>query len=114
LTPHSGCLPTCRDPTRERLKLIARVVNVEEWAKKGPLSSYEHSLLNNYNDKPILTRPQQKFYSGRNYFEMDLDIHSYAWLARKAFSSFIPRLGEVSQSGTNNPVASQVLPVLAP
>jgi len=96
------------------LKLIARVVNVEEWAKKGPLSSYEHSLLNNYNDKPILTRPQQKFYSGRNYFEMDLDIHSYAWLARKAFSSFIPRLGEVSQSGTNNPVASQVLPVLAP
>lgn len=67
---------------------------MEEWAKKGPLSSYEHSLLNNYNDKPILTRPQQKFYSGRNYFEMDLDIHSYAWLARKAFSSFIPRLGE--------------------
>ena len=83
----------CRDKTRDRLKLIARVVNVEQWAKEGPLSGYEHSLLNNYNDKPILTRPQQQFYTGENYLEVDLDVHTYAWLARKAFANFIPRLG---------------------
>lgn len=76
------------------MKLIARVVNVEEWAKEGPLSGAEHSLLNNYNDKPILTRPQQKFFTGKHYLEIDLDVHTYAWLARKALAGFIPRLGE--------------------
>lgn len=91
----SGML--CRDKTRDRLKLIARVVNVEQWAKEGPLSGYEHSLLNNYNDKPILTRPQQQFFSGESYLEVDLDVHTYAWLARKAFANFIPRLGRFLQ-----------------
>ena len=76
------------------MKLIARVVNVEQWAKEGPLSGYEHSLLNNYNDKPILTRPQQRFFTGKDYLEVDLDVHTYAWLARKAFANFIPRLGK--------------------
>lgn len=92
---HSGhALNTCRDKTRDRLKLIARVVNVEQWAKEGPLSSYEHGLLKRYNDKPILTRPQHTFFRGPNYMEVDLDIHTYAWVARQAFGSFIPRLGE--------------------
>lgn len=75
------------------MKLIARVVNVEQWAKEGPLTSYEHSLLRNYNDKPILTRPQHAFFRGPHYLEIDLDIHSYAWMARQAFDRFIPRLG---------------------
>lgn len=83
-----------RDKTRSRLKLIARVVNVEEWAEKGPLSGYEHGLLRNYNDKPILTRPQHHFFLEKNYLEIDLDVHSYAWTARKALSGFLPRLGE--------------------
>ena len=29
-----------KTPTRDRLKLIARIVNVDEWAQKGPLSGY--------------------------------------------------------------------------
>lgn len=29
-----------KTPTRDRLKLLARIVNVDEWAEKGPLSSY--------------------------------------------------------------------------
>lgn len=81
--------------TRDRLKLIARIVNVDEWAEKGPLSSYEHRLLTNYNDKPLLTRPQQRFYTGPNYLEIDLDVHNYAYIARKAFHSFISRLAPV-------------------
>lgn len=81
--------------TRERLKLIARVANKEEWAKAAPLSGAEYRLLSNYNDKPLLTRPQQRFFRGDNYLEIDVDVHCYAYLARKAFSGFIPRLATV-------------------
>lgn len=51
---------TNRTPTRDRFKLIPRVANVEAWAADAPLSSAEHRLLLNYNDKPLLTRPQHK------------------------------------------------------
>ena len=40
-------------------------------------------LLRRYNDKPLLTRPQQKFFLTPAYLEIDLDIHNYAYLARK-------------------------------
>eukprot|EP00887_Chlorella_sp_A99_P000473 scaffold17.g473.t1 len=82
-------------PTRDRMKLIPRVVNVEEWAEKGPLSGYEHRLLANYNDKPLLTRPQQRFYRGDGYLEVDLDVHNYAYIARRAFHGFMGRLAPV-------------------
>ena len=82
---------------------------MEQWAKEGPLGSAEHSLLLKYNDKPLLTRPQQKFFTGPNYLEVDLDIHSYAWLARKAFSNFIPRLGELHFTATLNNFMSCML-----
>eukprot|EP00884_Botryococcus_braunii_P001825 jgi/Botrbrau1/11643/Bobra.168_2s0001.1 len=82
-------------PTRDRLKLIPRVANPEQWAKEAPLSSAETALLTNYNDKPLLTRPQHKFFHGPNYLEIDVDVHSYAYLARKAFGGFIPRLTTV-------------------
>jgi hypothetical protein len=117
-----------KTPTRDRLKLIARIVNVDEWAQKGPLSGYvrrrtpctpsprlcavmhhatqtrrrnvldwqlacwsrnyrcpratshattqaalhvqEVTLLRKYNDKPIMTRPQHKFFTGPNYLEV--------------------------------------------
>ena len=36
-----------------------------------------------------------RFFFGANYMEIDLDIHAWAYLARKAFSSYIPRLGTV-------------------
>ena len=36
-----------------------------QWPPASPLlPGYEHRLLMNYNDKPLLTRPQQRFYTG--------------------------------------------------
>jgi len=81
--------------TRDRLKIIPRIVNVEEWVEKGPLSSAEHKLLTAYNDKPILARPQHTFYEGHNYFEVDLDVHKYNFLARRSITNYLQRLSLV-------------------
>ncbi|KAI8466835.1 MAG: hypothetical protein J3K34DRAFT_52796 [Monoraphidium minutum] len=81
--------------TRERLKMIVRCCNSEEWAAAAPLTTTEYKLLVNYNEKPVLTRPQQHFFVGPNYLEVDMDVHSYAYLARKAFNSFHSRLKSV-------------------
>jgi hypothetical protein len=83
--------------TRDRLKLIPRIVNVEEWASVSRLSGTEVRLLKNYNGKPILTRPQQKFFlaQDKSYFEIDLDVHSFAYIARRAYYGYIDRLSPV-------------------
>ncbi|CAD7696400.1 unnamed protein product [Ostreobium quekettii] len=80
------------DMTRNRLKLIPKVINVEEWSAKAPLSRTEAHLVGSYNSKPLLTRPQHTFHHGPGYMEIDVDVHAYAYLARRALQSFTARL----------------------
>lgn len=77
---------------RDRLKVVPRMINIEQCHSDGLLSNTEKKLLVAYREKPVLTRPQHRFYAGENYLEVCLDVHKYAYLARKGLHSFRPRI----------------------
>eukprot|EP00041_Stephanoeca_diplocostata_P010026 m.159035 g.159035 ORF g.159035 m.159035 type:complete len:306 (-) comp17989_c0_seq2:277-1194(-) len=69
---------------RERLKLIASLVNPEE----VNLGAVVRKLVVDYNMKPVLTRPQHEFFTdGSRYFEIDIDVHLFGYIPRSALGT---------------------------
>ncbi len=65
---------------------MANLLNASECS----LGMVLKKLLIEYNMKPVLTRPQHRFYSDRKtYFEVDVDIHQFAYIARKAIPTLL-------------------------
>ena len=55
----------------DRFKLIAKIMNVGDI----DLDSFTRNLVNSHNAQPVLSRPQHSFFKGRNYCEVDVDVH---------------------------------------
>lgn len=72
---------------RSQVKMIAQVANPQEWHESGKFSKTELKLLQQYNAKPVLMRPVMRFYRGKNYLEIDFDLHNFSYVARKVCSS---------------------------
>ncbi|RQM26154.1 hypothetical protein B5M09_006995 [Aphanomyces astaci] len=57
--------------------------------------AYRKHLLETYNGQPILTRPQHRFYRGDGYFEVDIDAHTFNFVARKGLSGVADHFGNM-------------------
>lgn len=77
---------------RKRLKCIPRIVNPDEMQ----INFATKRLVTTYNAKPFMTGPRcHTFYRGENYLEVDVDVHRFCYLARKAGYSMMDELGRM-------------------
>eukprot|EP01001_Neometanema_parovale_P010085 NODE_631_length_2234_cov_76.005211_g601_i0.p1 GENE.NODE_631_length_2234_cov_76.005211_g601_i0~~NODE_631_length_2234_cov_76.005211_g601_i0.p1 ORF type:complete len:643 (-),score=101.77 NODE_631_length_2234_cov_76.005211_g601_i0:304-2133(-) len=96
----------------DRMKMIGKIMNADE----VELYSTERGLVSKYNAKPVLTRPQHQIYHGSNYTEVDVDVHTFGFIARKGLNGFLPRIagmvldvGFVIEGEDNNELPEVIL-----
>ena len=104
------------EPSRERLKYIPRICNLADVSSHCGFSRAEKSLMASYDGKPVMTKPQHRFFRGPGYLEVDLDTHGYSFVARKGVYSYSRQLDHfvfdlacVLQGGTPDELPEQVL-----
>jgi hypothetical protein len=83
------------DRTRDRLKIIPKITNVDEAAAEAGMSGATKAFMAAYEGKPMMTKPQHHFYRGPGYLEVDLDAHNYAYISRKGMHSYRPDLDKM-------------------
>jgi hypothetical protein len=71
--------------SRERLKMIPAMPNLEEWCRSGTFGRTEQAILRKWQNKPMLVRPQYKVFAGPEYIEIDINIHDYQYATRRYF-----------------------------
>jgi hypothetical protein len=106
-------LPSGSTENHGRFKAIPRVANSAEC----DLGSAMKGLLKTYNAKPFLTGPYaHSFIRGKNYLEIDIDVHRFCYMARKAAFQFLDSLktmiidvGFVVEGVTDEELPEQVL-----
>jgi hypothetical protein len=83
------------EQTRERLKYIPRITNLDSVALEAGMSRAEKGFMQTYDGKPVMTRPQHRFYRGPGYLEVDIDAHVYAYIARKGMHTYRQHLDKM-------------------
>jgi len=77
------------DDYKRRFKAIPRLANPDE----VNLGMSLRPLVSTYNGKPFMTGPRcHSFHRGPNYLEVDVDVHRFCFLARKAVNGLIDML----------------------
>lgn len=79
----------------DRLKGIARIMNLED----ANIATAPKKLIQTYNSTPFLIRTTSTFFndpSGQNkYFEVDVDLHRFGYLARVGLMGVRERIRDV-------------------
>lgn len=76
---------------RLRFKCISRIVNLESAGIGNPAKK----LIQTYNGTPFLIRTTSTFHYGQSYFEVDVDVHRFSYLARLGLSGVRERIKDV-------------------
>lgn len=74
-----------------RFKCISRIVNVDDAGIGGAAKK----LVQTYNGTPFLIKTTSVFHHGDKYFEVDVDVHRFSYLARLGLSGVRERIKDV-------------------
>eukprot|EP00475_Leptophrys_vorax_P009598 TRINITY_DN16352_c0_g1_i1.p1 TRINITY_DN16352_c0_g1~~TRINITY_DN16352_c0_g1_i1.p1 ORF type:complete len:314 (+),score=78.07 TRINITY_DN16352_c0_g1_i1:392-1333(+) len=121
ITPAMQLLKTFMDEASEspemrgRFKGIVRATNLDEIAFNPILTGFAHR----YNSTPFLIHHNEaRYFTGSNYFEIDVDMHSWSLFSRNAFYQLNHMLKEIRahfafvvESRSNEELPEQLLSV---